>query len=514
MDERLKVGLQRLGLAGHVAHRIVAHPSLGWRLMLADEPELRGPDEEHIWAVEFDMRGSYEIALDHLAQIRSGLGTNLPDCANLATAADLPIFVADYWSPAEAAAPLFGDRSGARRLLGLDKLRKHPGVTGKGVNVVVVDQGLDKTLVARLGGIYGGGWEYLHDAESAATIVPGETKGGHGAMIVRNILDIAPEVTIFDCPMLPPRIAGIRQFLSHADAAYARMLADIRYLRERDARWRGPWIFVNAWTIYDRQSEHPLGDYTDNPHHRFNRLVARAVDAACDVVFCAGNCGRFSPRRVAAHDRGPGCRIYGANSHPSVLTMGAVRVDGLWLGYSSQGPGQPQLAHEKPDLCAPSQFAEMHDAGMGNTGSSAACALTAGIVRTETATYTPAWLGAGIICLVAAVVVLRIGRQQDRRRCLNGRIGRGVLNAGAAFQAATEHRSARSGPRQPDEPPAAATNRYFTAENAVGARMKFFTLATIAPFFSVSARALCQSVSAPNAAHFFSRSASDSQATK
>jgi hypothetical protein len=37
-DERLKVGIQRLGLAGHVAHRIVAHPSLGWRLVLADEP--------------------------------------------------------------------------------------------------------------------------------------------------------------------------------------------------------------------------------------------------------------------------------------------------------------------------------------------------------------------------------------------------------------------------------------------------------------------------------------------
>ncbi len=37
-------------------------------------------------------------------------------------------------------------------------------------------------------------------------------------------------------------------------------------------------------------------------------------------------------------------------------------------------------------------------------------ALIAGIVRTEVDSYTPAWLGAGVICLVAAVVVLRIGR--------------------------------------------------------------------------------------------------------
>jgi MFS family permease len=37
-------------------------------------------------------------------------------------------------------------------------------------------------------------------------------------------------------------------------------------------------------------------------------------------------------------------------------------------------------------------------------------ALTAGIIRTSTATYTMAWLGAGAFCLVASVLVLRIGR--------------------------------------------------------------------------------------------------------
>ena len=41
-------------------------------------------------------------------------------------------------------------------------------------------------------------------------------------------------------------------------------------------------------------------------------------------------------------------------------------------------------------------------------------ALTAGIVRTEVNTYTPAWVGAGTICLIAAVVVLRIGRTAAR----------------------------------------------------------------------------------------------------
>jgi predicted MFS family arabinose efflux permease len=42
-------------------------------------------------------------------------------------------------------------------------------------------------------------------------------------------------------------------------------------------------------------------------------------------------------------------------------------------------------------------------------------ALVAGIVRTEVATYTPAWIGAGVICLVAAIVVLPIGRRTVQR---------------------------------------------------------------------------------------------------
>jgi subtilisin family serine protease len=437
-QERLTLGLQRLGLADHVTPHVVAHPSLGWRLTLEGESEFAAPEAEHIWSVEFEMGATGEAALDHLHTIRSKLATHLSDCTNLTMAADLPIFVTDYWSPAEATAPLFGDRVGARRLLGVGDLRKHPGTTGKGVNVVVVDQGVDKVLITRLGGTFGGGWEYLHDAESGATITPGQTKGGHGAMMVRNILDVAPEVTIFDCPMLPPRITSIRHFLSHADAAYARMLGDIRYLRDRDARWRGPWVFVNAWAIYDRQSERPMGDYTDNPHHRFNRLIAQAVDERHDVVFCAGNCGQFCPvMRCGTNDRGPGHSIYGANSHPSVLTVGAVRVDGLWLGYSSQGPGQSKLAGEKPDLCAPSQFAEMNDAWTDNTGSSAASALVAGVV----AALRSRW-NAQALPPDQLKQVLMASARKTEGNAWNGRLGHGVLNAGAAYLAAMRRQPA------------------------------------------------------------------------
>ncbi len=41
-------------------------------------------------------------------------------------------------------------------------------------------------------------------------------------------------------------------------------------------------------------------------------------------------------------------------------------------------------------------------------------ALGAGMIRSELTTYTPAWVTAGAICLVAALVVLRIGRRAPR----------------------------------------------------------------------------------------------------
>ena len=54
---------------------------------------------------------------------------------------------------------------------------------------------------------------------------------------------------------------------------------------------------------------------------------------------------------------------------------------------------------------------------------------------------------------------------------------------------------------------------HFTEENEVGCKISFVTLVSKGPFASVCARALIQSGSAPNLAHFCSRSASDSQAT-
>jgi hypothetical protein len=294
----------------------------------------------------------------------------------------------------------------------------------------VVDRGVDKDYIRALDGRFGGGWTRLGLPQ------PGMTVGGHGSMIVRNILDIAPKATIYDCPLLgalASHISDIPNSLDDAHRAYTKMIDDITtQLRGRPGT-SGPWIFENAWAVYDRRSEYHIGDYTDNPNHPFNLEVARAVTEKIDVVFAAGNCGLFCPDPFCGpKDRGPGASILGANSHPDVMTASAVRTDTIWLGYSSQGPGQPHLdpLRQKPDFCAPSQFCEMHDARATNTGTSAACALSAGLV----AALRRKW-DASAVSPQRLKDVLKSTAQKTRTGPVwPSRLGDGILDAQAAYQ--------------------------------------------------------------------------------
>ena len=203
-------------------------------------------------------------------------------------------------------------------------------------------------------------------------------------MIARTVLDLAPDAVLYDVPLIPERINT--SFLSTAHGAYIELLVNI-WLMRSNPRWAGPWILVNAWAIFDRSVEPSLGNYTENNNaggHPLINVVKLAIRAFIfDVIFAAGNCGEFcGSRRCGGLDRGPGRSIWGANALPEVITAGAVLTNEMWAGYSSQGPGPNinGLAHEKPDLCAPSNFRETNDAAVHNTGTSTACAMTAGIV--------------------------------------------------------------------------------------------------------------------------------------
>jgi subtilase family protein len=378
------------GLSGYL--NAVAVPSDGWRLFRGDPlVDEALPAGDTVISV-----GGFADA-DAVDRFRSAIAdaNRKSPPPFVAVSADLAASEADFFCPATIDQLLFGDRATARLLTHAPFLAQQ-GLTGREVNVVVIDQGFDRTKVRH----FGGGW-------GKGTIVPGTTTRGHGPMMVRNVVDAAPDAIFWDLPLIPLAIDDINAFTATAYVAF-------RHLLHHIAHHPGRWVLVNAWAIYDRSTEYPLGDYTQNPANPLNVMIGRLAARGGDVIFAAGNCGQFGPDlRCGRVDRGPGHSIWGGNSHPDVVTTGAVRTDALWLGSSSQGPGQPLLDPLKPDLCAPGNFRDAHDAALGNTaepfvgksgtpyfantGTSAASGLTAGIVaairqRWDQAAVTPARL--------------------------------------------------------------------------------------------------------------------------
>lgn len=345
---------------------------------------------------------------------------------------------ASYWCPSGPSARSVGDRSDARRLLGVDALG-NPAPTTARVNVVIIDQGVNaKKLIDRFGvRSWGGGWRITWP-QNEAPIDPGSAgQESHGMLVARNVLDMAPHAVIYDMPIVPrPKIVNVRIFANDMNAAYNRMLRDIEGISV-DPRWAGPWILVNAWAIYDRRGgrETPLGDYTENTNtcypggHPLNVIVASAARKH-DVVFAAGNCGSLCPHpRCAKLDRGPGRSIWGANSLRDVLTVGAVANHTTWIGQSSEGDGSEVnptgglLTTAKPDLVAPSNFHEDLDRHDVNTGTSSACGLTAGVI----AGLRQAWPKTPPAILKD--ILIESARPVPGAR---GRIGHGMLNAKGA----------------------------------------------------------------------------------
>jgi subtilisin family serine protease len=262
---------------------------------------------------------------------------------------------------------------------------------------------------------------------------PGDYRIGHASMLARNILKIAPDAAIYDLPIIPPEIDDNQKFLSTVHAAFDQVVETIHYLKSEDKnpRWQRPWIFVNAWATYNTAGESPPGDYTKHSEHKFNRLITRMVDEF-DMVFAAGNCGQFCPsRRCGVNDVGPAHSIIGANSLANVLTVGAVRADGMWLGYSSQGPGT--LSREKPDLCAASQFCENDDAATVNTGTSAACASVAGVVARLRRDYDTR-----VLCTAKLKRILIETTTAKPPGGWDRQIGHGIINVAGALERARQ----------------------------------------------------------------------------
>ena len=219
---------------------------------------------------------------------------------------------------------------------------------------------------------------------------------------------------------------------------YDKALKDIQSF-QANGQFPGPWVFMNAWAIFDRRSEGAyLGEYTENlgpngvPPHPFIHRIERLARNRFDIVFCAGNCGEVCPDdRCGPDDYGPGRGIWGANAHKDVLTVGAVRADATWAGYSSEGPGPtPNLYAKKPDLCAPSQFVGTAGLYPPNTGTSASAAIAAGVVCAlrSWASWNQTTVSPGDL-----KQILNDTAMQTQGPGWNRWLGNGVLDAYAAY---------------------------------------------------------------------------------
>jgi serine protease AprX len=183
--------------------------------------------------------------------------------------------------------------------------------------------------------------------------------GWHGNMCATDVLGMAPNAQIYDI-----RIS--------ANDAISAALAGFQWAIDQHRSNGTPHILTNSWGIFQENWD---TDYAKNPNHPFTRKVIEALDEGILILFAAGNCGGTCPDGRCGSDSGPGKSIWGANSHPRVITVGAVNKNEQFVGYSSQGPGA--LDPKKPNFCSITHFQGFFPS---DSGTSAATPIAAGVV--------------------------------------------------------------------------------------------------------------------------------------
>jgi hypothetical protein len=371
--------------------------------------------------------------------------------AEASIGADLPVSPAQnggrfwsHWCPEEAAYGLFGDLAAALRTIRAEPALLPEDLPGQErVNIVFVDTGLPPDLLPANGFR---GWSVLEDPSHfpGPLRLPGNPFTRHGEMVARNARAVIrvrtppakPRLRLLDCPAIPDGITNLPIFLRSITAALFSVWASILWLRVREPQPpRTGWVICNAWGVFDPSLEFPEIPYANNPEHPVAVVLRWLQNLRVDIVFAAGNCGQFCPNDRCHPDyTGPGRSINGANALEQVLTVGAVRTDRLWLGYSGQGPGISGMEQEKPDLCAPSQFEDEDDAGP-NTGTSAACGLAVGAV----AFLRTKWPCSEVDPAELRDVVRKTAAQPDGPPGWQERTGHGILDLVSAAQRLNAH---------------------------------------------------------------------------
>jgi subtilisin family serine protease len=278
--------------------------------------------------------------------------------------------------------PPVGKDSDVAKLLSVSKLASHQ-MAGKGVYLAIVDTGVSVAHLKSKGRT-----PKLDVMKSwtpaGVTTTPGKHPVDHGTMCAYDAGIAAPKATYLDYAVLLSRTPGataMAGLLSDAVLAYSKL----RNILNATPVSKRAMVVSNSWGMFsptwDFPPGHP-GNYSDNPNHPFNIIVASLEAAGADILFAAGNCGKNCPDGRCNFGTTP--PICGANSHPLVLSIAGVDTKKGRVGYSSQGPGR--LSARKPDVSAYTHFV-----GSGvypeDGGTSAACPVAAGVVAAIRSKY-------------------------------------------------------------------------------------------------------------------------------
>lgn len=269
--------------------------------------------------------------------------------------------------------PPLGTDADVERLLCVPQMHRIR-MDGSGVLIAIVDTGFNLAYLTAHGKPI-----TLDTTRSWAPgtgMTPGNAPVSHGTMCAFDAAIAAPRAIFLDIQLLRSSATSMSGLLSDAIRAYSHLIK-IMTAPRRPGENRS-LVVSNSWGMFHPSWDFPVGhpgNYSDNPNHPFNRIVAALEQVGADILFAAGNCGADCP-----DGRCQGITtnaIYGANGHPSVLTIGGVDVTKKRVGYSSQGPGR--LSRNKPDLCGYTHF-QGSGVYAADGGTSAATPVVAGIV--------------------------------------------------------------------------------------------------------------------------------------
>jgi subtilisin family serine protease len=282
--------------------------------------------------------------------------------------------------------PAVGTSKDVARLLEVTKLRA-AGMTGAGVHLAIVDTGINVAHLKSLGQP-----AKVNASKSwtprGISSKPGKHPVDHGTMCAFDAGIAAPDATFLDHALLlsqtegPTVMAGL---LSDAIRSYAKL----RDVLDGMSASRRALVISNSWGMFDPAWDFPPGhpgNYSDNPRHPFNVIVASLEAAGADILFAAGNW------------------------HGRVLSVAGVDTRRKRVGYSSQGPGR--LSAQKPDIAAYTHFTGSKAfAPDPDSGTSAACPVLAGVVAAVRTKYPASKLSPASLRAFLAKTAVDLGGQ-------------------------------------------------------------------------------------------------------